>query len=65
MKALEHCNTGMKFALNGQSGKIKLLPRSSSRVEMGFSKDKTTAKLRRVSKHFASSFVQLDHTTSQ
>ena len=45
MKALEHYNMGMKFAPNSQSRKTKLLPRSSSRIETGFSKDKTTAKV--------------------
>ena len=44
MKALEHYNTGMNFASNRHSSKIKLLPRSSSRIEIGFSKDKITAK---------------------
>ena len=45
MKALEHYNTGMTFAPNRQSSKIKLRPRSSSRIETGFSKDKMTAKV--------------------
>ena len=45
MKALEHYNTGMKFVPNGQSSKTKLLLRSSSRIEIEFSKDKTTAKV--------------------
>ena len=67
MKALEHYNTGMKFAPNSQSRKIKLLPRSSSRLGTEFSKDNSQSL-----KEFPSalnllhaSFVQLDHTTSQ
>ena len=67
MKALEHYNTGMKFAPNSQSRKIKFLPRSSSRLGTEFSKDNTQSL-----KEFPStlnllhaSFVQLDHTTSQ
>ena len=45
MKTLEHYNTGMNFAPNRQSNKTKLLPRSSSEIETGFSKAKTTAKV--------------------
>ena len=65
MKALEHYNMGMKFEPNSQSRKTKLLPRSSSRLEMEFSKDNSQSLKEFPSALLHASFVQLDHTTSQ
>ena len=45
MKALEHYNTGMEFAPSRQSSKTKFFSRGSGRIEMRFSKDKTTNKV--------------------